>query len=85
MIQQPLLAPLTAAVPGQLSIAADDSMAGDDYPQAVVAICPADGAMCIGFPKSLRLITVGARFAVWDLAEPFPARPLEVGARTREG
>src|SRR6516164_341567 len=77
MIEQPFLAPQTAAVPAQRAIGANHAMARDDDGNHVRAICATNCATRIFIAQALSYPRIGTRFTYWNRLQDFPRAQLK--------
>src|ERR1700694_3310145 len=84
VLEQPLLAPQPAAVPGQRAVGADHAVAGNDKAQPVVAVGAADHAHRGPATDRRSDIGVGARRSGRDGQERIPYRTLERRSAKRD-
>src|SRR5947209_822584 len=83
-VEQPALAVDAAAVPGQLAVAADDAVAGNDDGDRVLAVGQPDGAAGFGVADPLGQLAVGDGLAVGNVCKCLPYPPLEQRAGRRQ-
>ena len=79
VIEQPFLAPQTAAVPAERAIRSNHPMARDDDANHVRAIRATNCATRIFIAQALCHPRIRTRFANWDRLQDFPSAQLEGG------
>src|SRR4029077_20645993 len=80
VIEQPFLAPQTAAVPAERAVGSNHPMARDDDANHVGAIRATNCATRIFIAQALCHPRIRARFANWNRLQDFPSAQLEGGS-----
>ena len=83
--KQRLFAVQAACVAGQLAVAADDAVAGNQDGHFVLPVGGSNGADGFRIVQTLRLLLVAARFAVRNRQERIPCLLLKFGTDLLQG
>src|SRR3954454_6959899 len=78
VLEQPFLAPESAAVTAQRSVRADDAVTRNDEAKHVRAIGAPDRAACSGNSESIRHPGIRPRIGGRNAAQRFPCAQLEI-------
>src|ERR1700681_4659041 len=84
VIEQPFLAPQSAAVTAERAIGANDAMTGDDNANHVGPVGTSDRAARGRNSQTLGHPGIRARFADWNRPENFPGSHLKIRTDRRE-